>query len=183
MINKDLLDHFDINANFWEVEPQFKAANPFKDLYESDKSKKKKQSSDLMWFIALCYDMGSRWRKLDAEDKHAIVGEDFCGDVNFYQNRKAEIDLGIHMYCKMQDTEAQKSLREWEEGMLDRRIFLKETPYSNDTYKMLEDMRKNTKALYADLARIKKDLDAEADDGRAKGGKQLSLSDTGDIDQ
>jgi hypothetical protein len=182
MIQKHLLDNFDMNVNFWEVEPQFKAAGPFKILYEEDKTKKKKPSSTLMWFIALCYDMGSRWRKLDPIDKHTIIGEDFCGDIQFFEKNKDTIVPCIDMYVNMQDTESQKSLREWEEGMRNRRQFLSDTPYSVDAYKMIEDMRKNTKALYADLARIKKELESEADEGRAKGGKQLSMSDSGDLD-
>ena len=165
MIDKELLDKFDINVNFWEVEPQFKAAGPFKIVYEQDKTKKKKPSSDFMWFIALCYDMGSKWRKLDPVDKHQIIGEDFCGDADYYEKNKKELEPCIEVYIMMQDSEAQKSLREWEDGMRDRRLFLSSTAYGPETYKMLEDMRKNTKALYADLARIKKDLESEADEG------------------
>lgn len=39
-----LVDRFDTNANIWELFPYLKVI--FKDLYNSDKSKNKKESSD-----------------------------------------------------------------------------------------------------------------------------------------
>jgi hypothetical protein len=181
MVNKELLDQYNPSLNFWEYEPQFKHVGPFKEVYEADKTKSKKFSSGFMWFIAFCYDMGSKFRKLDVNEKHAIIGEDFCGTEDFYKENKDKLDICIRLYCDMADSEGEKALREWEDGMRDRRQFLTDTSYAPDTYKMLEDMRKGTKALYDDLARIKKQIDSEAEASRAKGGKHLSPSDTGDL--
>jgi hypothetical protein len=44
---------FNINHNFWELNPQIIYINPFRKLYERDKSKDKLISSKEMWCVWL----------------------------------------------------------------------------------------------------------------------------------
>lgn len=196
-----MINLFDPSVNFWEANPQFKFVNPFKDLHKSDKSKDKKKSSDMMYFVALCYDISpeNKFRSLTEEEKHSMIGEDFCGDEQYFAHNETTLEPLIAMYCNMQDTPAMKALREWNEKMIERSKFIKSTKYGPDyidivytrtgekevtvtgTWEFLDKMMVNTKKLYEDYARILKDLSEENNEGGAKGGGMLSASDTGEL--
>lgn len=187
---------FTPDANFWELNQQFKIANPFKKIYEKDKSKGKKESSLLMWFVALCYDQGSTYYKLDSDTKHQIIGSDFCGSEDYYEDNKDLLDDLIEFFIELQDTPAQRALRDWEHKIVQRAKFIRETDYSLDYYvedergklitkkgtaDQLDKMMANTKKLFDDYQRILKDLAAEENDGEGMGGFVPSLSDSGEI--
>lgn len=187
---------FSPDANFWECNQQFKIANPFKRLYEKDRSRNKKESSMLMWFVALCYDMGSQYYKLDVDSKHSIIGADFCDNESFYEDNIDSLEVLIESFCQLQDSPAQRALRDWNDSILKRARFLKEANYTFDEYvedergkqilkkgtaTQLDTMHKNTKSIYADYQRIIKDLSAEENDAEGRGGFTPSLSDSGEI--
>lgn len=186
------LEQFSPETNFWEVNQQFKVANPFKKLYEKDKSKNKKTTSMMMWFVALCHDMESRFYNTPIDEKYPLIGEDYVGDINFYEENKDDLDILIQAYCNLQDTPAQRALRDWDEAILKRAKFLKEAEYSFDefvedergkwiqkkgTATQLDTMHKNTKSIYADLERIMEDLVKEKEAGSITGGAKESLND------
>lgn len=187
---------FTPDSNFWELNQQFKIANPFKKIYEKDKSKNKKESSLLMWFVALCYDLESRYYNLESDEKHNLIGEDFCNSSKYYYDNKDLLDDLIEAFCQLQDTPAQRNLRDWNDAILKRARFLKETDWSLDDYvedsngkwitkkgtaSQLEMIHKNTRAIYLDYYRILEDLDKEKSQGTAKGGAVSSLGDSGQI--
>lgn len=191
-----ILDNFDINVNFWEVNKEFKTIEPFKKLYSNDKTKNKQQSSLTMWFVALCYDFDSKFFNLDESDRIAIVGKDFCGSESFYSSNKSVIDSCIERYVHITDSPAQKALREWNDKMMERARFMKNTVYTADSYEMndygkqvlikgnaelLDKMMSNTKKLYDDLKRINEELSKEELSAIGKGGRVASLSDSGEI--
>ena len=65
-----IVEEFQPSISFWEVCPQLIAAGPTKKLYEEDKSKKKEESSKLMWFIALSTYVNSKYYNIPT------IGED-----------------------------------------------------------------------------------------------------------
>lgn len=187
---------FTPDSNFWGLNQQFKIANPFKKIYEKDKSKNKKESSLLMWFVAHCYDLESRYYNLESDEKHTLIGEDFCGSFNYYDDNKDLLDDLIEAFCQLQDTPAQRALRDWNNTILKRCRFLRDTDYSLDEYveddkgkwitkkgtaTQLDTMHKNTKSIYADYQRILEDLEKESNQGISKGGSVASLGDNGSI--
>jgi hypothetical protein len=193
---RSTIELFTPEANFWECNQQFKIANPFKTIYNKDKSKGKKESSKLMWFVAHCYDMNSRFYNLDAEEKHTLIGEDFCGEASFYEDNKDLLDDLIEAFCMQEDTPAQRALRDWNNTILKRARFLRDTDYSLDEYveddrgkwitkkgtaTQLDTMHKNTKSIYQDYDRIVEELEKEKNSGSAKGGSVASLGDSGQI--
>lgn len=190
------VEMFSPDANFWECNQQYKIANPFKQIYNSDKSRNKKESSLLMWFVALCYDMNSQYYKLDVDSKHSIIGADYCGSESYYEDNKDLLDDVIEFFCAMQDSPAERALRSWHKMILKRDRFLDSTDYTLDWYEdlgngklitrkgtaaQLEMMHKATKSIYQDYQRILKDLAAEENDGEGRGGFTPSLSDSGEI--
>ena len=65
----DPLKNFDLEVNFWKVNPQLKIPEVFSKLYRNDKSKGKHDSSQIMWAIALCYDPESKFSKQTEKDR------------------------------------------------------------------------------------------------------------------
>jgi hypothetical protein len=90
-MNKKLVTIFDVEENFWDINPQFKVALSFKDLYKNDKSKGRKDSSKLMWFIAYIYDPGSLYYNLPLQEKEEVIGEDFMDDINYANKHKSKL--------------------------------------------------------------------------------------------
>lgn len=194
-----IVEEFLPNLSFWEVCPQLVAAGITKKLYEEDKSKKKTESSNLMWFIALTTDLNSKYYNIPSigdDNKYELLGEDILGYKYYYRSNRAKCDQLIEFYCKLQDTPAQRALREWDEKMVERAKFIKETPFTMDTYEFdeesgrqikivgtvdtLDKMMANTKKLYDDYSRIQKDLSISEIDTENLGGGEASLSDQGD---
>ena len=194
-----IVEEFQPSISFWEVCSQLIAAGPTKRLYEEDKSKKKEESSKLMWFIALSTDINSKYYNIPTigeDNKYELLGSDILGDKKYYTKFKTKCDELIEFYCKLQDTPAQRALREWDDKMVERAKFIKETPFMMDSFEFdeatgknikiagtvdtLDKMMTNTKKLYDDYDRIQKTLSISEIDTENLGGGEASLSDQGD---
>lgn len=189
------IDFQRINENFWEVYPDFSVAGPTKDLYESDKSKKKDDSSRLMWTISLIWYRGSKFYNLPehGEDgKIKLVFDDFYGDRDYYDKNKNQVETIRAFFVRCTTKVARRALTGVEEKLLERDKFLRETKYdlgvSNDrgqwvggTADILDKMMANTEKLWKLYESAKKIADEEDEQGIGKGGAQESLSDSGEI--
>ena len=189
-----LINTFSTDENFWVLYPQFQTVQPFKDLYKKDRSKNKYQSSKVAWFVTQVIDTSSKnvFRNLVYEERLSLLSQDFMGDVDYYDKHASTLQPLIDFYTKLHMTAARKALKEWEEKMIDRSEFIKNTPYSEDSYeqmgdkwvkqagtaKMLDDMMKNSKGIFDLYQQILKSLDEEGEGSQVKGGRTLSLSDT-----
>lgn len=197
LVTQTPLDKFSAeNSSFWDANPQFRAAGVFKEIYTKDKSPAKKKSSLMMWFVALCYDFKSKWKNMPEAERLELIGEDFCGSPKYYEENKELIDRCAELYKSMQYTPAKRALDEWEQKMIERSLFIKNTKYSFDRFeeddegkikkiagnaKLLDEMMSNTEKLYKDLDRIKKAIQDEENSNQTRGGRALSLSDSGEI--
>ena len=178
-----LISNFDADNVFWEVHPQFKFKEPFKSIYSTDKSKNKKDSSQTMWFISYCYDLSENniFHNLPNDEKHSVVGKDLISNEKYYSENKKYLDPLISEYCKMQDTPAERQYREWMEVIEKRRAFIKTQDYNLETFEALDKMAVGTEKINNIFDKIKESLSKEKDQGAAKGDKELSLSDRGQI--
>ena len=157
-----------------------RAINPFKTLYEDDASKKKADSSLLMWFIVLCYDRDSKFYKLAAEGiegKHTIVGEDFCDDPKYYSKWKLVLEPLIEQYVRLQYTPMERHLKTWEDLLDKRTAWLKGQEYDFDNDEKLDKAAERTLKVHNTIKQIKEDLAKEASEGTIKGGGTKSLND------
>jgi hypothetical protein len=183
---------FTPDSNFWELNQQFKIANPFKTIYAKDKSKGKKESSKLMWFVAHCYDISSKFYRLPVEEKHKVISEDFCGDVNFYEDNKDLLNDLVEAFINLQDTPVQRAMRTLNKKLEERARLIDETEYTFDYYEeddrgklitkkgtadQLDKMMIATKKLIDYFQDIRKELATEETQGTAKGGSLSSLND------
>ena len=172
-----MIQIFDIEQNFWEVYPDFKVAMSFKQLYKSDKSRGKINSSRLMWFIAYTRDMNSKFYNLPQEEKDSIIGTDYLKDDNFYSNNKKELDPLIEDYIKLMYSPSRKHLMDWDKKLNERSALIGSIPYTLENYEELDKMAANTPKIYKAIADLKTELDKEEGSGNLKGGAVESLSD------
>lgn len=170
-----LVDRFDTNANIWELFPYLKVI--FKDLYNSDKSKNKKESSDKLWAVAFYTDPSSKWKNLSSSDKVKYIGEDFLNErkINFTLDGKDALEL-IDKYSKFVISKPKKMLVRQEKKLEERSDFIDSIPYNESTYEMLDKMMKETKKMWDEYYRVVKDLSEDSDDGTSMGGTQESAS-------
>jgi hypothetical protein len=194
---RNIVDQYRPDVSFWDVVPEFKTIEPTMELYNSDRSVNKKNSSITMWAIALLIDPKSIFFNLP--NKKEVLARDHLKNENFDWD---SIDNLIKLYSDCQLTQAEKSLIAWDEMMKRRDTFIKSQDYSLDSYQLdeeggnilirnkpviikgtadqLDKMASNTAKYYADYAKVKKDLEEEYIK-RGRGNKVISLSDNNEI--
>lgn len=187
-----IVESYKPGVNFWDQHPDFLATQPFLNLWKEDKSKGKTNSSTSMWFVVFCFDMDSKYYNLEFEERCSILGEDYCGDANYYQHHKDTVDKLQLAYCKLVDSKAKRSLRNWFDKLEERDLFISKTPFSMDFYgedgrprkgtaDQLDKMMANTKKLWDDYQRIMEDVGKEDSHSEGRGGAMPSASDEGDL--
>lgn len=194
-----LIKSFNTDENFWIVNPQFKNVQPFKGLHSSDKSRNKATSSKTMWYVAQICDSSKDnvFRNILYEERISLLSLDFMSNKDFYEENKKLLDTLFSTYNSLHTTPALLALEEWNTKMVQRAEFIKETPYTMDSYEMdpvkgvmlripgnakdLDTMMKNTKGIYDMYHQIMKSLAEEDEDQQVKGGQTLSLSDSKEI--
>jgi hypothetical protein len=181
-MNKKLVTVFDTDENFWEVNPQFKIALSFKDLYKGDKSKKRIDSSKMMWFISFVHDPNSTYYNLPLEEKEEVIGEDYMEDLTYANRHKNKLEQLIEDYVRLTHSTIDRHLKQWIISLDDRTHFLSTVKYDLDNYKDLDTMAANTPKVFDTFRKIKEEQEKEASGGgNIKGGGIESLADTGEI--
>lgn len=186
---KNVSELYNQKSNFWEVNPEFTAINPFKKFYKADKDRTKIKSSNVMWAISLAYHPKSDLYYVD--DKDVIIARDVCGikESNidgFWSEHKELVDFFMNMSL----TQAEKSLLSWESRMKQRDQFLSEQSYTfgyvdedgnehKDNTKSFDDMQSKTAKFYEEYFKIRKELREE--EILVKGKKEKSATAGGEI--
>lgn len=132
---RNVVESFNQKSNFWDENPQLAIINPFKTLMKNDKSKSKIDSSTLMWAIALINHPKSDLYYV--ENKEDVITKDMLGvkESNleqFWIDKKPLVDAFTNA-CLSQ---AERSLVDWYDYMRKRDIYLKNTEYYFDQYKV-----------------------------------------------
>jgi len=171
-----VLDSFDVNANFWKVNPQAKIA--FDNIYKNDKSKDKVESSTIMWAIALYVDnsKSNMYRNLSIEDRKDLITEEYLKNSKFdWKLYKEEIDL----YKKLNLTKNQSNLLEIEDKLDQRSKVLNDEEYTIDNALDLDKIIINTKSVFEVHRLLKDAVDKEEADSTTRGGRVESASEKG----
>lgn len=186
-----IVDKFDVGVNFWESNPQLKAAGPFAELYSSDSTKGKSNSSKKMWCIALIWDRESKYFGLHMDEKTPLIFGDFYGDKTWPSKNKEEFDRLSAFYKKLSDTPAMRTLREIEDKLDERSKFLKDTAYTIGekgdkgyiwgTADLVDKMLANTNKIYEMYEKALATVGQEKAQGVAVGKATQSLTDNGEI--
>lgn len=175
MITLIRINEYVEGGNFWVINPEFTTLKVFKDLYDKDKSKNKEVTSTLMWAFHFRTSPYSIYYHIP--DKEELIARDFIKDKKF---KWEDYDAELRMFEEITTTEAERSFIGWEEKMSERRKFMRESPYDADTWEMNDKMMAATAKMFADLAKIKADLEEEVVKHN-RGNKVKSLSETNEM--
>lgn len=168
------------DQNFWEVNSDYLLISEFKNLYDSDKSKNKTNSSKILWAIYFAYNPESKFYNIP--DKLNILAKDFIKDSKFKWTSVKEI---VDLYKSSVLSDAERALVTWGEIITMRdeslKLLYKQAIEAKDTDELvkLDKMISNTPKLFEDYKKIKKDYEEEK--VTKKGKTIVSLSESGDI--
>jgi phospholipase C len=172
---KGLITNFDYRENFWEVNPSFTSVKLYEDLYNSDTTKNKKYSSQIMWAIAFYVDVNDNnpWRNIDSLEKEDLIKEDILKDKKFnFESIKPHIKI----YEDLVLSPAEKKLYNFYLKLEERTNFINNTKYDLDNADQLDKMLANTKKLYDLYFEIRKEFEADDKGGNVKGDRKESAS-------
>lgn len=170
----------DIEGNFWELFQEFKVIDPFSQIYKGDTSRKKNESSMVMWFVHLCWSRDSKFSSMEITERYWSVGEDFMKDKAFYNKNKSVIDMLVDKYIKITMGPIMRALVEAESMMDSRNKLLRqmvEEGYSRENWKEFDAIQTSSEKMMANLITLRNKANEEKQEGVAKGGKTLSLLD------
>jgi hypothetical protein len=168
------------DQNFWEVNSDYLLISEFKNLYDSDKSKNKTNSSKILWAIYFAYNPESKFYNIP--DKLNILAKDFIKDSKFKWTSVKEV---VDLYKSSVLSDAERALVTWGEIITMRdeslKLLYKQAIEAKDTDELvkLDKMISNTPKLFEDYKKIKKDYEEEK--VTKKGKTIVSLSESGDI--
>lgn len=168
-MENSLVSNYTEKANFWKLYPAFKIPKIYKDFYTNDKSKAKKNSSDLMWAFTFIFDksIDNPYKMLQSSDRFEVVSEDILG-VEGEFNWEPYKDL-LEFTKKVFMTEIERTYYALVEVMEVRRKFLEDTPYTLDTAKTLDSVIKETQNVRKELDELKKTVENQESNGKTKG--------------
>ena len=181
-------------VSFWEVFPYMKETGLFKTLYKADRSKDKNKSSKVMWYLALLKDIDSEFYTLEKDDQYGIITDTVDLDVLKYLGSKEELDLYEKYFEEFIDTVITADIRAMETKLVERKQFIKDTPYSLDemvypdieageTFKpykkqgtaaQLDKMIVDTKNIHEEIRKLREAARSEQTE-KGKGGRESSF--------
>lgn len=166
------------NLNYWDVDSQLTTIGKFKDLYSNDKSKKKVDSSQIMWAIAFYCHPESKLVNYPDEEKKALINKDiYNGELDWNTVQ----DL-INDYKDFFLTQAQRSLETWKLKLEERDAYLVSIPYKSldlDDAKKLDALLADTHKLFNQYESIMEKISEESAKAIGKGGAKESASEKG----
>lgn len=194
-INAEFIRTNDIGliSNFWELNPQLTLIKPFFDLYGSDKSKGKVDTSKLMWcfyFNNYPDEEENVYFRIPQDQREPMLEDIFELPKKLMEYREEQ--EAFRNICL---TSTQKDLLLEKEALHERAIFLRDTKYTLDSYeivtigsraqrvvlpgtaKQLDQMKKATDAIMKNFERIEEKYLAEKrGEARVFGGRKESAT-------
>lgn len=173
-----LTSNFEIEGNFWKLNPQLCVPEAFKKLYTKDTSKHKDESSRIMWAIAQVYDFNSKLQNLTLEERKELVAKDYLNNVKFkWENYKEQIEV----YEKLSLTPAKRQLMLWNRFMDEKTAYMSTLKFNAASSEHITELLLSNGKLFTELDRLTAMLAEEGEGGKVKGGSMESLSEEGKI--
>jgi len=175
-----MVDYIDHTTDFWEMYRDYKYVEPFKTLYNNDITKNHKYSSQVMWFIAMCYAKSSKFKNLSEVDtennKFMIVSEIIFGDPKKFE-KIDNLETLKEAFIKFNYTAIERNLLMWDQLLDNRTNFLRSQSYDLSNFEDLDKMAANTAKVVDAIKKLKDELAKEEGSGTGKGGTEISLND------
>lgn len=172
----DVITNFNITENIWKNTPGLLSSEVFRNLYDSDKSKGRENSSKVLWALFLCYHPESTWKNLPIKKREELIKKEYLKDPKFNFTKYPK-EIGLIEESVL--TPAKRQLYEWKRIMDEKTIFMKTLTYDIDTWETLEQMLKSNKSLYEEYKRISDSLEREGSDGVVQGQSIESAAEKG----
>lgn len=170
-----VLENFQIDANFWQMNPQLRIPEEFASLYSDDKTKDKNESSKIMWAIALLIHPDSKFFQLKFNEKKDLISKDYLKDKSFKWSKYKPQMLLFEKLCL---TSGERQLFIWDKMMDEKTEFMSTLNY-RENGDLIEKLLTTNSNLFKEFDRIKKQLSDESLDGRVKGGIEESANEKG----
>lgn len=172
-----VVEAWDINASFWDLNPQLKVPSVFNRLYVSDKSKGRAHSSKLMWAVAFFADFDSKYRALSDNERKKLIAEDILRDPGFDWTAVEEQIKAWDMFKSV----PMKQMSEWERLMNEKTEYMRTLKYNAETADEIEKRLLSNTKLYSEYEEIMARLVQEGEGGTMLGGGMESLTEKGEI--
>ena len=182
---------WDPEHNYWESHPMMKTMKTFSMFYNKDKSKNKKESSKIVWAIAMCVDphQDNAYKNHATKTKQELIAENHLFDKKFNWEHPEIVEL-IEAYKELCLTVSENELINAEEKLVQRGAFIKKVNYTMDEYgdtgkiekgtaDQLDKMLLNSGKIFAVIDEIREKLAKEELDGQLKGGATESAAESG----
>jgi len=171
-----VLANFDINNNFWEVNPGFKILGEFAKFYRKDTSKGKATSSKVMWAVAWFADVDSenRLKNFTEKDRKILISEEYIKEEKFNWKK---YNVLIDYYRETQLSPSKRSLVFLRRKMEEREAFLVKTTYNLDNARDLDGIIANTDKIFSMISKLEQQIekDESVGGGAVRGGRTESL--------
>lgn len=167
------LSNFDLNTNFWEVNPQLTIPRAFQTIYGSDNGGG--VSSKIMWAIAFVVDVDSDYFGMEDEEKMKLIAEDWLEEPDFKWEDYVEV---IEAYINVIDGPIRRSIRDWGKKLDERRVFMNGLAYSLTNAVTIDKLMTATKIIYEEYQKATETYlhQGDADAGSTKGDLVESLT-------
>ena len=164
----------DLKDNIIIVAPECLVIEPFKSIWEKDKSKDKSKAYNIMQYVWFFAAYKSPFFQHSNEDKHKLITESILKDKDFKVTK--EIEEAIEMFDKIQTTPSVKLFRSVQESVKKMEDFFKVAEYNEDTVdkiqKAIINMPKMQEAIQAALDNCAKE---QSKGDRVRGGATVGL--------
>jgi hypothetical protein len=173
--------NFSKDSNFWDINPQLIFMKPFSELYNRDKDKNKKTSSNEMWYIFFMEDSDedlNKFYRIPQEERSNMLFETFdikvdISDKNIIKCREAYNNLCLNAI--------EKTFKEQKDYLVKRSKALVSMDYNLDTMKNIDFALGQSLKIYKDYEKIEEIFNKEKKSVHIKGGRKLTLSEKGFI--
>lgn len=169
------LQSINIDENFWEHNREIKYLSPFNKFYESDLSKNKEYSSQIMWAIYLYSDPESRFSRMFTSERKKEIKDNYLKSTEFKWEDKSIEEL-VQGYESRMLTKLQNSYNRLIKKLEERDNFISNTKYNEKNAATFDKMFANSSIIYKQLKEIEQQLLEETKVGAIKGGRKESLS-------
>jgi hypothetical protein len=160
-----MIQIFEPTTDFWLANPGYKV--PFKDLVN------KKDSSKIMWCIALLVSDKSPYKEALEKDRKQLIETDYFKPK--WEDYKEEIKL----FESLNYSKVKRQLNNWQLKLEERDEFMAQTKYDENTYEMLDKMMASTDKMWKQYLSIMEEVNKEDNEGITRGGEEESASEKG----
>lgn len=141
------------------IAPECLVIEPFKSIWDNDKSKSKKEAYDAISYIWFYSSFNSPFFQHDSLERHKLICEYILKNIDYKPNES--IKEAIHVFNKLHSTPSIELFQSVQESIVRMKNFFKDTAYNEDNItkiqKAIVDMPKLQEAVQTALDNCRKE--------------------------